>query len=1130
MTNKQKMKEKLHINEKIGITRPEEEAYLADMLEVTQHNLDRVNKEIGSLGSALNDLRDEIEESGEKDALVLLNNVKAQYVEAIRDVSRHERARKKPYFGRIDFVDEKSGKEEAYYIGRVGVSRSPSEPVVIDWRTPVASLYYENNMGKGTYSVSSEGTYEVDLKRKRNYEIADDKLLDFYDLDVVANDDLLTKYLSKNKTEVLGEIIATIQKEQNRIIRRNPKNNIIVQGVAGSGKTTVAMHRISYILFNYAEDFRAEDFYVIGSNEILLNYITSVLPELDVYGVSQMTMEQLFIRLLYEDWDKTKYSYHSVDKTDEQNAIKGTSQWFHELEAFCQRYEEREIPDEDVYLEKTEELLLSKERIRTFIKERPMMSMQGKKLLLNELLYSRYENVILGKHISFTNDEKKAMERKYKNYYARNEWKGSIFDLYQEFLEYQEYEEGYDFDVPDTSFDVYDLAALAYIYKRIKEIDPIREASHMVIDEAQDFGIMAYHCLHYCIRGCTYTIMGDTSQNIHFNYGLNDWDQLKKLILPNEFDAFRLLKKSYRNTVEISEFATEILRHGEFSIYPVRPILRHGDPVQVISCRGKASLTRKTISTIKEWQSMGYETIAVICRDEEEALEVSKKLSKSIEIKNPDPETAVFGNGVMVLSVAYTKGLEFDAVLVYDPSEEKYPEDNGHVKMLYVTATRALHELTVLYDQTGGELSKLLATKAPEGKHMAEFEEEEALEAAAREEEERESGPTEREIMEAQRYYAAIEMEARNKIGPKRIKAEPVQKEASVIAERSTVLGEHVSSSRKLAEKDAVLRAREEKAKEPTLNEKIAAAIAARDAQRIAEQSAGSRPDANGKLYSGRKTAAVPAYKQEDAPNVENSIARKLSYRKEEQDARPVNPSNFKFGDMPQDRALIVKGHSKPNCQVRWAKKTKTGMEVTSSYGLLTITPVSEECVRITFTKGQLGVTRESFWNQETEKGLKWTAKESPKALEIATKKLIVHIEKKDGAIRFLTPDRKILLSEKASEPRLIDGKETWNFFEFDKKEKFKAKGLLTTDLRDVSMKSRYISFGARKLRMPMLLSSKGYAIGVASEKTAMYCGVQMYGHYLYTEGKDMIDYFFMYGGNPDKNFRLYSKLEGKEG
>lgn len=150
-----------------------------------------------------------------------------------------------------------------------------------------------------------------------------------------------------------------------------------------------------------------------------------------------------------------------------------------------------------------------------------------------------------------------------------------------------------------NSFDVYDLAALAYIYKRIKETDPVREASHVVIDEAQDFGMMSYRCLHYCLYGCTYTIMGDTSQNIHFEYGLNDWEELKKLILTGIFDAFGLLRKSYRNTVEISEYANEILRHGDFSIYPVEPIIRHGNPVQTVACPDENKLLADTVTTIK---------------------------------------------------------------------------------------------------------------------------------------------------------------------------------------------------------------------------------------------------------------------------------------------------------------------------------------------------------------------------------------------------------------------------------------------------------------------------------------------------------------------------------------------------
>ncbi len=203
---------------------------------------------------------------------------------------KNQRALKKPYFGRIDIKDN-DREEETFYIGKGGVMKDTTTIMVVDWRAPLANVYYENGLGECSYIAPDKIKITIDLKKKRTFEIDGEKLIDYFDSEVVTNDDLLTKYLAKNKEAVLGEIIATIQKEQNDIIRKSPYRNMIVQGVAGSGKTTVAMHRISYILYNYAEDFKPEDFYIIGSNHILLNYITGVLPDLDVHGVKQMTMD-----------------------------------------------------------------------------------------------------------------------------------------------------------------------------------------------------------------------------------------------------------------------------------------------------------------------------------------------------------------------------------------------------------------------------------------------------------------------------------------------------------------------------------------------------------------------------------------------------------------------------------------------------------------------------------------------------------------------------------------------------------------------------------------------------------------------------------------------------------------------
>lgn len=433
----EKLERSIRKSEIPGLTREEEEAQLAKVIGIAEQNLEQAKADIRSANEDLADLM-ETYDAKEAEGLALWNNATAKLNAYQHGMARLEKARKKPYFGRIDFQDPRLSFLESYYIGRVGISDEKAEPVVLDWRAPISSVYYENSTGPCSYTVSSEGTFSIDLKRKRTYEIENDHLKDFFDSDVVANDELLTKYLAKNKKAVLGEIIATIQQEQNLIIRRSPKTNLIVQGVAGSGKTTVAMHRISYILYNYEEDFRPEDFYIIGSNRILLNYITSVLPELDVYGIRQMTMEQLFIRLLYEDWDEEKYTVHNIDRADEKNSIKGGSGWFFDLENFCRTYEAEQIPREPVRLEKMGTLLLDAENIDNYCREQSTLSMEGKMCMLNEILLAKFENEVSGKEVTFPAREKKALKRKYEKYFGDGKWRGSIFDLYLQFLEQQE--------------------------------------------------------------------------------------------------------------------------------------------------------------------------------------------------------------------------------------------------------------------------------------------------------------------------------------------------------------------------------------------------------------------------------------------------------------------------------------------------------------------------------------------------------------------------------------------------------------------------------------------------------------------------------------------------------------------
>lgn len=871
-----------HLYQLPGITRKEEEARLAETIGIADQKLRATQDAIRELAAELHSMQEEFDAS-EKQMQQVWHNTDVRFREVNRDLYRAEQARKKPYFGRIDFRDPAIGHDEAYYIGRHAIARDPAKPEVIDWRAPVAGIYYDSSLGQVTYEIKGEGKNQVDLFRKRTYEIENDRLKDFYDSDVVANDELLTRYLARNKKAVLSEIIATIQQEQNEAIRRTPRHNMIVQGAAGSGKTTVAMHRISYILYNYELEFAPEDFYIIGSNQVLLNYITGVLPELNVYGVSQMTMEQLFIRLLYEDWSKE----YSVKPVKGAPPVKGTSEWFHRLEKFCHRLEWETIPREDVRIEKTGVRLMSKREIENLLTRSEHMSRADKISRLNDFLIARLENEITGKYYSYTSEEKTRLMRVYRTWFGKREWKGTTLELYRSFL--NEQSETCRENIETTAFDVYDLASMAYLYKRIRENEMIREAGHVVIDEAQDFGMMAYHALKYCLSKCTYTIMGDVAQNISIEYGLNDWTELKKLMLPDAFDSFGLLQKSYRNTIEISGFATEILYHGSFQIYPIQPIVRNGKPVSVKPCKTETDLLQEACSTIMCWKDAGYETIAVICKDEAEAERVRNQLAEKMPVLAFDAELSEFQTGVMVLSLEYTKGLEFDAVLIYNACEEHYPENDGCVKRLYVAATRALHELTVLYS---GELTPLIRDRVPEERRRNAVL---TSDQPGRKPRVIQEEKTREELFGELAREGAKDRERRNYIGPKPILV-PGRKEAAKPEEGLTESGAKEIGNRK-----------------PEI----------------------PKPE----IHKPRK---VP----ETALNGEKAVDRP----REMIDPRHLIPGS-EFGSVPAMDNLRPEGHSRIDCSVRLCMKGKGYYDMVSSYGTLRVMPMTESRIRICFSR-----------------------------------------------------------------------------------------------------------------------------------------------------------------------------------
>lgn len=432
--------------------------------------------------------------------------------------------------------------------------------------------------------------------------------------------------------------------------------------------------------------------------------------------------------------------------------------------------------------------------------------------------------------------------------------------------------------------------------------------------------------------------------------------------------------------MEISDFANEILRHGDFAIYPVEPVLRHGTAVRKEAFDDEAALLAAGVQTIKTWQAQGYETIAVVCRDEAEAADTARKLKQYVPVVEEDLETAEFGEGVMVLPVAYTKGLEFDAVLLLDPTEEKYPENDGQVKLLYVAATRALHELAVLYT---GELTGILAKEAPKGRHNQEF----AMETLTKAKEYEKVSLTQKEAREENRAIGIQEMDERNSHGPKRIVIKPEQRPGMALGNTSTT-GTAVMAKGSTATRRAAAETGEEIAAK-TMQQRAPEGVSSIFAGAAYHGKAGGKAPGSRRsagMQYGTGTAGVQSAKRPGGAGMVPGEAEKTER---------LNTSPYAFGAIPENELLRIKGHSKIKCAVKWAKKGKSAVEIASMYGILRITPITPEVIRISFVKGVTAKVQDTYWKPKADTAFPWSAKESKTAVLVETEKLRVMVEKR---------------------------------------------------------------------------------------------------------------------------------------
>ena len=577
-------------------------------------------------------------------------------------IFKTEESKDTPYFARIDF---EGIKKEICYIGKYGVSDYDNNIITIDWRAPISTLYYDSNIGTCEYN-SPSGKIKGELLLKRQYQIEKQKLVNYQDVDTVSNDEILKPYLSVSADTRLKNIVSTIQAEQNKIIRY-PFKNLIIQGVAGSGKTTVALHRIAYLVYNNKEIIKSKDYMVIGPNKFFVKYISKILPDLDVNGVAEYTLEEIL-----EKYTKEKYKINNhLDKIVEYDKISELKTTLKMKDLIDKYVDKIKIYPDNIKIEDIE--IISNNEIKKIIEEinentfKTIKQKQERIYLLLDKYIKENKQRIINKLIekNLNNKTLQDFKKSHIKYIKNNIPKiKRVLEYHKQIL--------LENDMYKNELEIEDVPALLYIKYRLGN-DIFDNFKHIVIDEAQDYGEFMFYVIKKIFKNATFGIFGDLAQSLYSYRSIKNWDIVKKIFNSD----IEYLNKSYRTTIEIMNEANKI--NKKLNLNLATPVIRHGDEVEY---------TNKTIEELIEPLKEKYNTIAIITNTLEEAKTLHKKFKEYDLIT---PTDISYESKITILPSYLSKGLEFDAVIILNTFKENILEQ----KLLYVSMTRALHKLYV---------------------------------------------------------------------------------------------------------------------------------------------------------------------------------------------------------------------------------------------------------------------------------------------------------------------------------------------------------------------------------------------------------------------------------------------------
>lgn len=593
-----------------------------------------------------------------------------------------------PYFGRIDFLEKKeNSKVMPTYIGIHTFYDPESRATLIhDWRAPVSSMFYDHELGEAGYR-SPSGEIKGEISLKRQYRIRGGKMEFMIESALTVHDDILQKELSSNVDDKMKNIVATIQREQNQIIRNEDIRTLIIQGVAGSGKTSIALHRIAYLLYTFRDSISSKDILIISPNKVFSDYISNVLPELGEETVPETSMEQILSGVL-----EHKYKYQTyfglvnelLEKPSssliDRIAYKASFGFISELDKFILHIGNTYFKAADVKLTKyitipapfIEEQYL---RFNRYPIRRRFDAMADYMLDMLKIQYA----------FTVTTAGRNLLKKEIRLMFAGN----NDIQVYKDFFKWTNNPGMFKMRKGHT-LEYSDLAPLAYLHLALEGNgnQPFR-VKHLLIDEMQDYSPIQYKVIQKLFP-CRKTVLGDAGQSVN-PYGSSTAETIQKSLTASEIMK---LCKSYRSTFEITDFAQKIHPNAE-----LEPVARHGEKPQILQFGSAVEELSGIMGLISTYRKSGYKSLGIICKTEQQAREMADVLkSYANDISFLSSQSSAFVQGIVITSAHMAKGLEFDEVIIPQTDERNYRSEIDK-SMLYVAVTRAMHRLTLTFHE-----------------------------------------------------------------------------------------------------------------------------------------------------------------------------------------------------------------------------------------------------------------------------------------------------------------------------------------------------------------------------------------------------------------------------------------------